>query len=84
MITEELEEEQIQHGKITGYNLLAGDLLVKEENGKWTKECPGTTIMGFELTEEQEAKLRPVDYEHDNLDYVLTNPEDKAFYESLG
>lgn len=65
--------EQIDgaHPKVPKYPLLVDDLLVKEGDGTWTKECPGLAAGGFVLTPEQEATLRPVEFEAYGLNYVV-------------
>jgi hypothetical protein len=52
------------------YALLPGDLLVREEDGSYWKECPGLSIGGFHLTPEQVATLRAVEYQRLGLNYV--------------
>lgn len=59
------------HPKLTDYPLLQNDLLVKDSDGSYAKECPGLAIVGFRLTPEQEASLMKVTYEVRGLDYKV-------------
>lgn len=51
------------------YPLLPGDLLVLEDDGSYWKECPGMSVGGLRLTDEQAATLRPVEYKVFGLNY---------------
>lgn len=53
------------------YPLLPGDLLVKEPDGSYFKECPGVAVGGFLLTPEQEATLEPVKFLRQGLNYQI-------------
>lgn len=55
-VTEPIEDAHPLHSK---YPLLPGDLLTRDENDTWMKECPGIAVYGFVLTDEQVSKLRP-------------------------
>ncbi len=59
------------HPKLRAYSLLPNDLLVKDSDGSYAKECPGLAIVGFRLTPEQEASLMKVTYEVRGLDYKV-------------
>ena len=65
------EEIRGAHQKLTDYPLLQNDLLVKDSDGSYTKECPGLAVFGFRLTPEQEASLMKVTYEVRGLDYKV-------------
>lgn len=60
---------QNAHPKIPNYPILEGDLLIPEEDGTWTKECPGLTVGLFVFTPEQVATFKEVEYEHEGLVY---------------
>lgn len=55
------KDDDIVHPK-NGYTLHAGDLILKDEDGTWSKHAPGIGVFGFELTEKQEAALKPVNF----------------------
>jgi len=55
------------------YPLLPDDLIIREDEGTWFKECPGLAIGGFVLTEEQEATLKPVKFRNVGLDYKVVD-----------
>ena len=57
------------HPHFEEYPLLPLDLLRRNEDGTWTKECPGLMVSGFELTEEQEATLIEREFFVDGLNY---------------
>lgn len=59
------------HPKQTEYPLLEEDLLLKYEDGTFSKVCPGLGIHGFVLTPEQEATLKPVEYKQHGLNYKI-------------
>jgi hypothetical protein len=63
-------EIQGAHRRMDDYPLLPGDLLVREEDGSYWKECPGMSVGGFVLTNEQAASLRSVEYQVYGLNYV--------------
>lgn len=68
-----LVQEEIKgaHPMHTTYPLLNGDLLSRDEEGTFTKECPGITVMGFVLTDEQQKTLKQVRVWTDGLYYQL-------------
>lgn len=68
-----LVKEKIEgaHAKLASYPLLPEDLLVREPDGRFTKECPGIAVKNFSLTEEQIAALVPVKFEVRGLDYTI-------------
>ncbi len=53
------------------YPLLPGDLVLKSSDGSYNKYFPGLAIMGFQLTPEQEATLKPVEYTARGLSYHI-------------
>lgn len=53
------EEFQHCHPMHTHYPLLPGDLLVPQEDGTFYKHGPGLGIVGFILSQEQQASLQP-------------------------
>jgi hypothetical protein len=58
------------HRRMDDYQLMPGDLLVREKDGSFWKECPGMSIGGFHLTDAQIATLRETEYEVHGLTYV--------------
>ena len=71
-----LEEEIIgANQKFPGYHLYPGDLLHEAEDGSFTKVFPGLTIVGLRLTDEQIARLKPVSYREDGLNYHLSEED---------
>lgn len=66
LVTERIDGAQ---PKMPKYYLLPEDLLVKEGDGTYAKECPGIAVVGFVLTPEQEATLRPVRFTRNGLNY---------------
>ena len=66
------------HPLHVGYPLLPGDLLVRDSDGTWTKEAPGLAVIGFVLSDEQEATLKPVTFECSGLSYHIFPPEASA------
>jgi hypothetical protein len=60
------------HRKHSAYPLLEDDLIVKDEDGTYSKLCPGLAVGGFELTEAQELELTPVDFKQHGLDFKIT------------
>lgn len=69
MMYEVVEAIKGAHPRHVDYPLLPGDVLYKNEDGTWTKEAPGLTILGFILTEEQEQQLQQVEVERNGLVY---------------
>lgn len=65
------------HPRLENYPLLSGDLLVKTSPQIYTKVCPGICVTGFFLTAEQEATLKPVQFEAQGLNYRIVNEESK-------
>jgi hypothetical protein len=74
IVTEEIRDA---HPKNIGYPLLPGDLLTPqgERFGVYMKEAPGVVVMGFRLTPEQVATLKPVEFKRNGLDYWV-NPKE--------
>lgn len=71
------------HPKIPNYPLLPGDLIVPTGLA-WHKECPGLSVGGFVLTQEQIDALRPVKFLRRGLDYaVLDGVDDEAVAHGL-
>ena len=68
LVTEQIEGASIHHPR---YPLLPGDLLVREADGRYTKEAPGLCVLGFELTPEQEATLEECEFNAHGLEYVV-------------
>jgi len=63
------------HPKHPNYPLLPGDLLVREKGRVFAKEAPGICVLGFRLTSEQVASLRPVEFAQCGLTYVTDPPD---------
>lgn len=64
-----LVQEDIEGAtKLEKYTLYPGDLIVHGHDGNWRKEAPGLCV-GVTLTEEQIAKLKPVKFGYDGLEY---------------
>lgn len=59
------------HKTMPTYPLLPDDLLVREADGTFHKECPGISVGGFTLTDEQIADLKPVEFIARGLDYSV-------------
>ncbi len=57
--------------KIPGYFLMAGDLLVKD-NDFYTKIAPGLCITNIAFTDDQKQYLEPVSYGSDGLNFWLS------------
>ena len=55
------------------YPLLPGDLLSRNPDGTWTKECPGLTISGFHLTDNEIATLVEGTFFVAGLTYIKVN-----------
>lgn len=55
-----------------GWTLHSGTLLVRTEEGSFTKVAPGICIVGFELDEDQVATMRPVKYASNGLDFMIS------------
>lgn len=74
-----LVQERIDgaHPKHEDYALLPGDLLLKDPSGWYAKACPGIYVFGFNLTRDQEASLKPVEYTHDHLNYYVKEYDDE-------
>lgn len=74
VVTKELV---VNHPRWRDYPLLPGDLLVKptDDPTTYTKTCPGLMIHGFRLTPEQEATLKPTEYQARGLDFYYDYPE---------
>lgn len=68
LVTEKIDGA---HPKQEDYPLLPGDLLLKQSDGSFNKYFPGLAIVGFELTPEQEATLKPVEYTARGLSYQI-------------
>lgn len=51
------------------YPLLPNDLLAREDDGTWTKVCPGLCIMGFVLSIKEIRTLRAREIYRDGLNY---------------
>lgn len=66
------------HFSMKDYPLYPDDLLTQHEDGTFFKEGPGLGIGGFELTEEQVATLKPVNFQFHGLNYGVTAPEEEA------
>ena len=62
------------HRTMEDYPLYVDDLLTRSEDGTWFKEGPGLGISGFELTEDQVATLKPVDFKFYGLAYKIIDP----------
>lgn len=69
VVTETIENALPKQGD---YPLLNGDLLVLEDDGTYTKECPGLAIGGAVLTDEQKATLREVSFTVRGLNYMIS------------
>lgn len=67
-VTETIRGAHPQHAT---YPLYPGDLLVKDAGGTWAKEAPGLGVVGFVLTPEQEATLKPVKFRRMGLSYEV-------------
>ena len=59
------------HPKLKDYYLLPEDLLVKDDDGTYSKVGPGMAVGGFLLTPEQEAELVEVEYAFYGLDFTV-------------
>lgn len=76
-------QEQIDsaHPLHTDYPLLPGDWLVKQEDGTFYKFAPGIGIIGFVLTAEQEAGLKPNEKDQawsiGGMDFFLSHEENE-------
>lgn len=57
------------HPRHVDYPLLPGDLITRDDDGTFGKEAPGMCVLGFRLTDEQIARLKPVTYKAHGLDY---------------
>lgn len=68
VVTERVEQA---HPTVRNYPLLPDDLLFRETDGTYTKECPGVAVVGFTLTPDQEATLKPVSFINYGLTYVI-------------
>lgn len=68
LVTETIEGTHPKHPE---YPLLKGDLLVEHEDGSFGKEAPGLCVVGFVLTEEQKATLKPVPFNSLGLYYQI-------------
>ena len=76
-----LTDERIDgaHPKNAGYPLLDGDLLVPDpDTATWSKVGPGLGMVGFRLTDEQIARLKPVRFFMVGLEIILRPDADKA------
>jgi hypothetical protein len=62
------------HRQHLDYPILPGDLLLKEDDGTYIKVCPGVAMTGFQLTDEQVATLKPVEFVQHGLNYVIDDP----------
>lgn len=71
-----IEEISGAHPIHSSYFLLPGDLLQDDGNGSYTKLFPGLCVVGFELTAEQEAKLKPTEFRVRGLSYEILNSSD--------
>lgn len=66
LVTERIDNAHPRHAT---FPLLQGDLLLRDEDGSYTKACPGIMVTGFRLTSQQEATLRHVEYSNSGLAY---------------
>jgi len=57
MVTVDLEGAHPRH---PDYPLIAEDVLIRQPDGTFTKVAPGLGVMGFRLSEAQQATLRPL------------------------
>lgn len=62
---------EISGANDAGWDLKPGQLVVSASNGTFTKLAPGICLLGFKLSEEQIASLRPVKYWANGLDFML-------------
>lgn len=69
LVTTELSDV---HPKYPDFPLLPGDLIIKDEEGKFTKLAPGLGIFGFELSPAQEATLKNTAFVRRGLEYVTS------------
>lgn len=60
------------HRKYPEFSLLPGDLIIKDEEEKFTKLAPGLGIFGFELSPAQEATLKSTAFVRRGLEYVTS------------
>lgn len=57
------------HPKLPKYKLLEGDILTRQEDGTFMKECPGVAVGGFVLSDEEIDALEDVKFENVGLAY---------------
>lgn len=72
LVTEKIEGA---HPRMPEYHLQEGDLVVRNRDFTWYKMAPGLGVSGFELTDEQVAKLKPVLYSSDGLSFSVSTEE---------
>lgn len=59
------------HPRHVDYPLFEGDLICRDEDGTFTKECPGLAMSGFVLTDDQIAAMTPVEFSSFGLNYRI-------------
>lgn len=71
LVTEQIDGARAD---MPDYPLMVDDLLIRYPDGFW-KVCPGVSIGGFKLTDEQISTLRPVRFICQGLDYTILPSE---------
>ena len=66
-------DHKVFHPMMPKIFLIEGDLLTKSEDGTWFIQAPGMGIGKWVLTPEQEALLKPVQYENVGLSYRIVD-----------
>lgn len=72
VVTQEIENARLHDD----YVLLEGDLLTLQPDGSFWKVCPGISLGGFFLTDDQTDTLKGVRYIQRHLKFAIL--EDKA------
>lgn len=67
VVTERIENAR----RHDDYPLMEGDLLTLQPDGSFWKVCPGLSVGGFNLTDDQTDTLKAVRYVQNHLNYTI-------------